>query len=537
MFSVLESSNTKMQFMNRQKSFIITLIVLTLFALISMSFKIKPMVKAYEEFLPSEVYTVNYNFYFKGKDNKGFVKSYLPINNERQRISKVKKKSNDMTFKVKNEGENKRGVWRVNSKSRFHNINYSFVYKGKAIKYIISDGIPITKKVSDDNLKYLAEEEYIETNNKKITLLAKTLSYEAIDLKTQIKALYDYVNEIPSAPIRDLTTALTALEQNQASCNGKARLFVALCRNRGIPARLKGGIILEEIKKRTSHLWAEVYIKDRWVPFDVLNGHFAYLPANYLELYTGDHFLITHTPNILFDYNYSIKKTNHIPFINITTDDTLMNHPISLLRISESGIMPESVLYFLLLLPLGGLLIALLKNVIGLKTYGVFLPILIAYTLTSTGFLSGMFLFLIMTGLVALISLPLNKWGLLYTPKMVVILTFTILMIFMLISLGVTYKINWLTGLSFFPIIILSIMAERFARAIEEDGYQIAIGTIMQTLIATSFCYLVFASTAIKTVLLIFPEFIILIIVVTLLLGKWIGLRISEYKRFSLIIE
>ena len=42
-----------MQFMNRQKSFIITLIVLTLFALISMSFKIKPMVKAYEEFLQS----------------------------------------------------------------------------------------------------------------------------------------------------------------------------------------------------------------------------------------------------------------------------------------------------------------------------------------------------------------------------------------------------------------------------------------------------------------------------------------------------
>ncbi len=537
MFPVLESNNTKVQFMNRQKSFLITQIVLTLFAIISMSFKIKPIVKAYEEFLPSEVYTVNYNFYFKGKDKKGFVKSYVPINNERQRVSKVKQKSNDMTFKVKNEGLNKRGIWRAKNKSKFHNINYSFVYKGKASKYIISDGIPMTTKVSNANIKYLAEEEYIEVNNKKITLLAKVLTSKAIDLKTQIRALYHYVNEIPSAPIRDLTTALTALEQNQASCNGKARLFVALCRNRGIPARLKGGLILEEINKRTSHLWAEVYIKDRWVPFDVLNGHFAYLPANYLELYTDDHFLITHTPNFLFDYNYNIKRTNHIPFVNITTNDALMNHPVSLLKISESGIMPKNVLYFLLLLPIGGLLIALFKNVIGLKTYGVFLPILIAFTLTSTGFVSGMVLFLIMTAMVALISFPLNKWGLLYTPKMVVILTFTILMMFILINLGVSYNLNWLTGLSFFPIIILSIMAERFARAIEEDGYQIAIGTIMQTLIATSFCYLVFASTAIKTLLLIFPESILLIVVITLLLGKWIGLRISEYKRFNLIIE
>ena len=80
-------------------------------------------------------------------------------------------------------------------------------------------------------------------------------------------------------------------------------------------------------------------------------------------------------------------------------------------------------------------------------------------------------------------------------------------------------------------------MAERFARAIEEDGYQKAVGTMMQTLIATSFCFLVFSSTTIKTLLLIFPEFILLIMIVTLLLGKWIGLRLSEYKRFSFIID
>lgn len=522
--------------MNANKSFKITVAALILFAVISMGFKIEPIAKAYEDFLPKSVYEVTYHFYSKGKGKKVFIKTYSPQSTERQKISKLKQESDNMSFVIKDEEENKRAIWRAKDKSKFHAVKYSFIYRGKAIKYVIDDKLPIIDYTHKIQPKYLQEEEHIEVNHESIQLLAKNLSYNVKDLKTLIQRFYNYVYRMPSAPIRDLTSALTAFEQNKASCNGKARLFVALCRAKGIPARLKGGIILEETRKRTSHLWTEVFIGDKWVPFDVLNGHFAYLPSLYLELYTGDHFLITHTPNILFDYTYEMKKANHIPLINITANDEIMNHPISLLKLSESGLMPKNVLYFLLLLPLGGLLIALFKNVIGLKTFGVFLPVLIAYTFTSTGFITGIILFLFITGLVALISVPFGRWGLLYTPKMVAILTFAVLAIFSLINFGLAYDIDWLKSLSFFPIIITAIMSERFARAIEEDGHQAAISTMIQTLVATSICYLVFASVAIQTVLLIFPELILIIIAITLMLGKWIGLRLTEYSRFSYVL-
>lgn len=522
--------------MKSNKSFKITLITIIIFALISMGFKIKPIANAYEDFLPKDVYEVKYNFFSKGKGKKIFIKSYAPQSNERQKISKSKQNSIKMDFKILQEGINKRIVWRAKDKSRFHTVNYSFTFKGKAIKFILNDDIPIPKDYKNIDNMYIMEEKYIEVNDKKIQSLSTQLAANTNDLKSLITNYFNYVNDIPSAPIRDLTSALKALEQNKASCNGKARLFVALCRAQGIPARLKGGIILEETKKRTSHLWSEVFIGGKWVPFDVLNGHFAYLPSYYLELYTGDHFLITHTPNILFDYSYEMKKSSHIPFVNITTNDKIMSHPISLIKLFESGLMPNSILNFLLLLPLGGLLIALFKNVVGLKTFGVFLPVLIAYTLSSTGFLTGILLFLFITGLIALISVPLNKWGLLYTPKMVVILGFTISIIFSLVIIGLSYNIKWLTTLSFFPIIITAIISERFARAIEEDGYETAISTLLQTLITTSICYLVFSSSAIKTAILLFPELILITIVVTLLLGKWIGLRLTEYNRFSHLI-
>ncbi|MEL7219627.1 MAG: transglutaminase family protein, partial [Pseudomonadota bacterium] len=95
---------------------------------------------------------------------------------------------------------------------------------------------------------------------------------------------------------------MTALRLGRASCNGKGRLFVALARTNGIPARLVGGVILNEGSKKTSHQWLEVLIEGRWVPFDPTNGHFATLPENYLRLYTGDHALFRHTRNINFDY-------------------------------------------------------------------------------------------------------------------------------------------------------------------------------------------------------------------------------------------
>ena len=62
---------------------------------------------------------------------------------------------------------------------------------------------------------------------------------------------------------------------------GKNRLFIALLRARGIPARLCKGLILENTSKRTSHAWTEIFVVDKWIPFCPTNGYFAEIPENY----------------------------------------------------------------------------------------------------------------------------------------------------------------------------------------------------------------------------------------------------------------
>ena len=198
----------------QNKSFYITILALSLIAAVSLGFKIKPISEAYEDFLPKSVYEVNYKFYIKGKGKKIFIKSYAPQTNERQKISNIKQESENMNFVVKDEEENKRAIWRAKDKSKFHTVEYSFIYRGKAIKYVIDKNLLIVDYTNKIQRKYLDAEEYIEVDHEDIQLLAQSLSYKVEDLKTLIERYYNYVNRMPSAPIRDLTSALTALKQN-----------------------------------------------------------------------------------------------------------------------------------------------------------------------------------------------------------------------------------------------------------------------------------------------------------------------------------
>ncbi len=519
--------------MNSQTNLKVALLLITIIALISIGVKIQPILKNYDDFNPDMVYAINYNYFFKSEDKSTTVKSFIPKTNTRQRISE-KQSISDSTLvftKEISEKGNIRGIWNTNHKNSYHTLHYKFVYEGREQSFTVPEKFNlITDKYKYE--EFLLPTSNIQSDHKKISELAKQLKQNTQNDKQVIKNILDHVVSIPSAPIITLTDALTTIEQNKASCNGKSRLFVALARNLGYPARIKGGIILENTEKRTSHVWAELLINQTWVPFDPLNNHFAYLPANYLEIYQGDEFLITHTPGIQFDYAYQIKKMNHISFLNMNSEEIRELSNISLWKVVESGVMPQNALNLLLLLPIGGLLVAFLRNVVGVKTFGVFLPVLIAFSLLQTGFISGIILFVVLILLVGLISYPFDKIGLLYTPKLVISLSIMVGLMIIATMIGITYNIIWLTTLTFFPTIILTIAAERFSRATVEDGYRTAIDKLFQTLIVTAICYSVLSWSWLPSILIIFPECILLVITWSMLLGRYIGIRWVEFYRF-----
>jgi len=509
----------------------IILICLTVLAFFSIGSKMTPIIENYDDFKPQAVYNIQYNYFFKSSDNKTVIKSFIPQSNSRQRISDQTNRSdsNLVYTQEASYNNNVKGIWNTRVKNAYHNIDYEFVFEGKDKRY----NLPETFDKVDDAVGYRNPTQHIQSQDQRVEDLAKTLSAGAKNDQEIIKNIFNHVVSIPSAPIITLTDAVTAIAQNRASCNGKSRLFIALARNLGYASRIKGGIILENTNKRTSHVWAEILINNQWIPFDTLNGHFAYLPANYLEIYTGDEFLITHTSGIQFDYAYQIKKVERISFLKMNAEEIRALSSISLWRLVESGIIPQNALHLLLLLPIGGLLVAFLRNVVGIKTFGVFLPVLIAFSLIHTGFFSGIGLFVILILLVGVLSYPFDKIGLLYTPKLVISLSIMVSLMIIAAIVGIEYNIAWLTTLTFFPTIILTIAAERFLRATVEDGYKMAIDKLFQTLVATAICYMILSWSWLPAILIIFPECLLLIITMAMLLGRYIGIRWTEFYRFK----
>ncbi|MFC5047622.1 7TM domain-containing protein [Aquimarina hainanensis] len=517
------------------KTNIVLLMSILIVVVVSISFKLDPILKSYDAFNAEEVYTVTYDYFLKSSDANTYVKTYLPQTNDRQRIS-VENVSKDSTLvfsEITDYKGNNRGHWETELSDSYYSLNYEFTFEGKAKEFSIPANF--SRDMSTD-AEYLRPGKYIQSDDDRIKQLAIQLGSSAKNDKERISAYYEYVLSIPSAPIITLTDALTAIEQNRASCNGKSRLFVALCRSAGYAARIKGGIILQNVNKRVSHVWAELWINKEWVPFDALNNHYAYVPSNYLEIYNGDEFLITHTPRIQFDYEYQIKKVYQIPFFNMTSDELKSLTGFTLWSLIE-GNAKQFPIHLLLLLPIGGLLVAFLKNIVGIKTFGVFLPVLIAFSLMKIGVFVGVLSLIALILCVGLVSYPFDRMGLLYTPKLVISLVIIVSIMIGAIYIGMKNEIPWLTTFATFPIIILTITSERFSRTIIEEGYRTAIDRLLQTLLATVICYVVVSRPWLPSVLIVFPELILLVIVASTCLGRYIGIRWVEFYRFRSILN
>ena len=492
---------------------------------------------SFQKILPKTTYDVTLNMDAEGYGDDIKLSSFLPVSDSRQQISNEINMSESMEFTIRSEQSGRVGSWEKQRNNQKHHISYQFTVLGKAQKFELDSSVLISKSVSHSLSEYLKATENIQVSHPYIGEIYEKHVSKSDHVNEVLESIFLYVSDLKPRPFKGLTDAVTAAKLNEASCNGKGRLFTALARKAGIPTRPVGGLILNNGNKKTSHQWVESYINGHWVPFDALNNHFAEIPANYLTLYKGDYFLFSHTSNINFNYFFSINsKIKPNPSLLTELKDTPLNAYKFWFIFTQVGI-PLGLLKIIILLPLGALFVAIFRNVIGIQTFGIFLPALIAIASRETGLVYGMSGFLFIIGIVSLMHFPLEKMGLLYIPKMaimliVVIITFIFTSI-IAIDIGL-YKLSYVT---LFPIVILTITAERFGRKVNEDGLKEAFVLMIQTLFVASIAFFVMNSDTLESVFLAFPELLLFIVGTELWLGKWIGLRMTEYWRFRWLIS
>jgi len=202
----------------------------------------------------------------------------------------------------------------------------------------------------------------------------------------------------------------------------------------------------------------------------------------------------------------------------------------------ENGVSQEMIV-LILIFPIIATIIAFIRHVIGFRTLGVYIPSILAISFLATGIKVGLIFFISILVLGTLVRFILVKLRLSYLPRIALILTFVSLLTFALIVLGSYFDVSRLTEMAIFPMLIMIILVERFINVQIERGFSQATLLTLETLAISVFCYFLMVSQNVQNLVLHYPGIILGVILFNLIIGRWTGLRLTEYFRFRKVLK
>lgn len=206
-------------------------------------------------------------------------------------------------------------------------------------------------------------------------------------------------------------------------------------------------------------------------------------------------------------------------------------------QIINFGVSQQTVA-LILMLPVVATFITLCRQIIGIRGFGIYITLIVAFAFVAAGLKYGIAIFIVVISAGTILRFLIKKIRILYLPRMAMILTGVTLVIFLMFVFGSYFKIEGLQIISIFPILVTTLIVERFVTAQIERGAKTAIFMTMETLVLAFFSYLIITWMGLQRMLLNFPlVFILILFLFNFALGKWTGLRLTEYFRFQELRE
>ena len=339
--------------------------------------------------------------------------------------------------------------------------------------------------------------------------------------------------EITAGPDDAAHEVVPALRQQGASALARARTLVTLCRAARVPARLVTGFNIETAGDLPLHVWTEVLMGDRWTPYDPSLGVAARLPHHFVPLRRD---------------SLEIVRGSDIAELDTTYTVAALPPEIAGLRRGHGGLatvldltrLPlemHEVLSIILLLPLGALVTAVFRTVIGLRTFGTFTPTLLALSFVYADWRTGLLTF----SVVLVIGLVSRRWlerlKLLMVPRLSVILTLVVALITFTVSVLDFFNLTPSAQAVILPMVILTMTIERFYLTSEEDSTAFALQLLGVTVLVGACCYGVLRWKTVGRLVFTCPEVHFFTLAVLIVLGRYSGYRLTELWRFRELRE
>ncbi|EOD56236.1 7TM domain-containing protein, partial [Aeromonas molluscorum] len=210
----------------------------------------------------------------------------------------------------------------------------------------------------------------------------------------------------------------------------------------------------------------------------------------------------------------------------------MMNFSIHSLPLEEQALFKG-----LLLIPIGVLMVVFLRVMVGIKTSGTFMPVLIAVAFIQTQLITGLVGFLLIVGTGLVIRSYLSRLNLLLVARISAIIIMVISMIGLFSALA--FKLGLTSGvkITFFPMIILSWTIERMSILWEEEGSKEVFRQGGGSLLVAVIAYLAMDNELIRHLTFNFLGLQLVLMATVLVMGNYTGYKLSELKRFKPLVD
>jgi hypothetical protein len=209
----------------------------------------------------------------------------------------------------------------------------------------------------------------------------------------------------------------------------------------------------------------------------------------------------------------------------LPTSDFFMRS-LSLANLSKSM---ESRVGYILFVPFGATVAVFFRLFLGIRLFGPFRSVLLAVAFQITGILPGLAFVAVVIAVVVAIRPFIKAIRLPYFARVSVVLS-TVALIMLLALLSSTWlNIGSLRQVAYFPIVVLCLMSEGFAKTLSGEGLRSALWRGVMTVFVAVLITLLYQIHGFRRLFLYFPELLVLEIGCIIVIAEFLNLRLLSW--------
>lgn len=194
---------------------------------------------------------------------------------------------------------------------------------------------------------------------------------------------------------------------------------------------------------------------------------------------------------------------------------------------------PATTIVLILLAPIIATLVSLVRVVIGLPTLELLVPIALAFALVSVGVVLGLLILAAVVFASYVSKTVLQNVSMMYFPKRSLSMLFLSLFVFAALTIAVVLELETARTVSIFPVLILMLLGDSIVSIMLQKSVSETFWITAMTILIGLIGYAMATSITVQIWLLVYPEMIFLVVPANMLIGRYFGLRLTEYFRFN----